>query len=329
MAHLHPVYDTDPHFSIDPDTRFILYLSEDPLIIIQGDHNSERYTFELPRYIEGHDMLECNMVQVHYINISSTNTKTRKTGVYEVIDLQPHPDDENILVCSWLISQNATQLEGSLSFVLHFMCTSGYRIDYAWGTSVYSSVTISSGIGNEDLVVDQYADILQNWYMELIAAGTTGTNIVMQAHEKALADIEDAKTKAINEIEAVEVIYELEEEIINNIRSTESNVLNNISSATDQIETAKTDALANITNAENNALTNVTNAKNDTLATIETAKNEAVESVTNTEKSTYATKVQLNDYALKTDLNAYAKTEVLGTQVTYRVEGTTLYINTK
>lgn len=69
MPHSHSIYDTDKHFLIDPSTRSITALS-DKLTLIQYDHNCERYTFEIPRIIEGHDMSDCDSVEIHFDNIS-------------------------------------------------------------------------------------------------------------------------------------------------------------------------------------------------------------------------------------------------------------------
>lgn len=55
-------------FLIDPVTRAITTSSE-KLHVMQFDHNSERLTFEMPRYIEGHDMSVCNQVEAHFLNI--------------------------------------------------------------------------------------------------------------------------------------------------------------------------------------------------------------------------------------------------------------------
>lgn len=48
MGHTHNVYDTDTHFSINPVTRMIKNESSKKVTLIQHDHNSERFTFELP-----------------------------------------------------------------------------------------------------------------------------------------------------------------------------------------------------------------------------------------------------------------------------------------
>ena len=227
MAHLHPVYDTDPHFSIDSTTRAITYESIEKLIIVQGDHNSQRYTFEMPRYIDGHDMMLCDTVQVHYINIDSTNSRTRSIGLYQVTDMQLATDDENVIVCSWLISQNATKYVGTLNFILRFMCTSGSMVDYAWSTAVYSSVTIATSIDNADFIVEQYADILQEWYTNLVMAGTTSVNAINQSTEDSLSAIElnkeigltaieQAKNDAVNTLKN-QVIDGIQEEVLDKI----------------------------------------------------------------------------------------------------------------
>ena len=199
MAHLHPVYDTDPHFSIDSTSRGITYESTERLVIVQGDHNSQRYTFELPRYIDGHDMMLCDLVQVHYINIESGG-RGRSTGVYKVTDMQLATDDDQVVVLSWLLSQNATKYVGSLNFVIRFVCTSGSKIDYAWSTTVYSAVAIITSIDNAELVVEQYADVLEQWYMELLMAGSSSADTVYAARDQAVEDVGDAKDAAIAEV---------------------------------------------------------------------------------------------------------------------------------
>lgn len=199
MAHLHPVYDTDPHFVVDTDTRSITYPSGDKLILIQMDHNSQRYTFEMPRYIDGHDMMLCDLVQIHYININSENTKVRGTGIYIVTDLQLSEEDENTVIWSWLVSQNATKYIGSLNFAIRFACSSGSKIDYSWNTRVYNGIAVSTSINNNDLVIEQYEDTLQAWYMELLFTGTSGVNIVAEARDNALTVIDEAANSAATE----------------------------------------------------------------------------------------------------------------------------------
>ena len=102
MAHLHPVYDTDPHFIINSTSRVITYSSKEKLILVQGDHNSQRYTFEIPRYIDGHDMAKCDRVQIHYTNIDSATGRNRSYGVSIIDDLQISYSK------TWVIKSNAS-----------------------------------------------------------------------------------------------------------------------------------------------------------------------------------------------------------------------------
>ena len=76
MRHIHSIYDTDQHFIIDPIDRSITSEAE-KVTLMQNDHLSERFTFELPRYIEGHDMSLTDKVEVHYLNIDGANKRTR------------------------------------------------------------------------------------------------------------------------------------------------------------------------------------------------------------------------------------------------------------
>lgn len=168
MAHLHPVYDTDPHFAVDSTSRVISYSSKEKLLLVQGDHNCQRYTFEMPRYIDGHDMTKCDRVEIHYTNIDGSNNKYRSYGLYKVTDMQTSTEDENVLVFSWLISHQATLYVGITNFIIRFACTTKGEIDYVWNTGVYTSVVIASTIDNSENVIGQY---YENLIPENIKAG--------------------------------------------------------------------------------------------------------------------------------------------------------------
>ena len=51
MAHSHAIIDDDLYFTIDPSTREIKNESQ-KVKLMQYDHNSEQFTFELPRFVE-------------------------------------------------------------------------------------------------------------------------------------------------------------------------------------------------------------------------------------------------------------------------------------
>ena len=159
MALKHSVYDTDTHFSINPITKVLKNGSSSKNTLVQYDHNSERITFEIPRYIEGHDMSLCNVVEVHFDNINA-KTMEQNSDVYKVEDLQISPDDDSVVILSWLVSDNATQHAGSLNFVIRFSCTEDDgTVLYAFNTIPYSGISISAGIYNSKAVIERHPDI--------------------------------------------------------------------------------------------------------------------------------------------------------------------------
>lgn len=170
MAHKHSIYDTDPHFSIEPLTR-IIENESGKINITQYDHNSERFTFEIPRLVDGHDMSMCNLVEIHYDNTDGKNTSS---DVYEVEDIQISPKSSGIVIFSWLISGNATRHAGQLNFSISFQCTAADgTVDYEWGTSTYEGIRINPRIRNSEATMQANADTLAKWKTELFGIGDT------------------------------------------------------------------------------------------------------------------------------------------------------------
>lgn len=198
MAHKHSVYDTDTHFIIDGVTRAVKNASQTKTMLVQHDHNSERFTFEIPRMVDGHDMSICNSVQVHYINIDSTDKTKKTSGVYEITDIQISPDSDDVVICSWLISGNATKYVGNLSFVVRFACVSDDgTLDYAWNTATHSAVSVSTGIYNGEAVVEEYVDVLEQWRQELFSADVVELEATVVRHTpQELTEEQKAQARA-------------------------------------------------------------------------------------------------------------------------------------
>lgn len=150
MAHTHDMFDTDQYFSINENTRAITYEGDGIPVITQGDRNSERFTFELPRYIDGHDMTKCNVAQVHFVNINTSDPAERISDIYDMDDLQVDVEDDELALCTWLINANATKYVGSLNFALRFACTNGNVVEYSWSTIPYTKIVIASTIDNSE-----------------------------------------------------------------------------------------------------------------------------------------------------------------------------------
>ena len=191
MAHKHNVYDTDKHFMIDPITRKITSLSGKTRLM-QYDHNSERFTFQMPRYVEGHDMSLCDTIGINYLNLSSDKLYSSE-GPYPVLDMQISPDGDDVIIFSWLISGNSTMYVGSLNFAISFECTADGVVDYAWHTDIYDGIRVNEGIKNDGSdVVLEYHDILAQWESNLFGAGDSAIQRIKEAEEAAIEAIRAA-----------------------------------------------------------------------------------------------------------------------------------------
>lgn len=188
MGHKHGVRDTGAHFTIDQFTRQIKNDSAEKTTIVQYDHNSERLTFEIPLYVDGHAMTLCDLIEIHFINIA-TDGKSQNPGVYEVTDIKAEGEKA---IFTWLISQEATQLAGSLNFFIVFKCTENGVTVYRWGTEIYKNLAISAGMDNGEAVLTEYPDILAQWKAQLFDASNTAVTNVATAEANALAAIEAA-----------------------------------------------------------------------------------------------------------------------------------------
>lgn len=215
MAHIHDVYDTGKHFEINGISRFIKETSTTKLVLVQGDHKSEVVTFKMPRYIDGHDMLLCNKIRVHYINIE-TKTNNTSADIYEVTDLKLCKDceeeEEESIVFTWTIEAPATKYFGSLSFLIKFECTEGENILYQWNTARYVNVNVLDGIDNSEVFVDKYSNVLEEWYNTLMGESETVASLVETAGqqledcEKATKNCTEATNRCVSATEDAEAV---------------------------------------------------------------------------------------------------------------------------
>jgi hypothetical protein len=241
-------YSADPHFIVNPDTQE-LELSpllddeenEIELRFIKGSHNSKRMTFELPRYIEDHDMSLCNKIRVHFINISEEDSEIREEGVYEVDDLQILKTDNkpDRVVCTWLVSQNATKHVGTLNFIISFAVIYGSKLEYSWNTGTYINIPVRESYDNGEYVAMKYTDILEEWHQKLIDDSTSGVNAIITQMNDAVDIIRYEKQNALDDISngkdtATENIGYEKQLAIEKIKSEEAASIGNINNEKDK-----------------------------------------------------------------------------------------------
>lgn len=202
MVHLHEVRDTDSHYVIDPITRAIANANSAKNTLMQGDHNSEIYTFEIPRYVEGHDMTLCNAIRIHFNDISADKANQSR-DFYPVEDMHLDEVQTGTLVFSWLVSGNATMYAGLLSFRIQFLCINDSGVvTYKWHTDVFKGITISDGFDNSETAIEEYSDVIAKWEAELFGAGDSVIENIQNAAGEQIASIEEARSAAVSAVEA-------------------------------------------------------------------------------------------------------------------------------
>lgn len=257
------VVDTDAHFIIDAITRKIKNTG-DKKELVQGDHNSERFTFECPRYIEGHDMTLVNKIIVNYMNVSIS-------GAYEVDDLTS--DDEKITF-SWLISKNATENVGKLVFAISFKCVQeDEKITYEWHTTINDDIRIIDGLNNETSIVEDNVDILEQWKRELFGASDGEVSKIQEASNQAQTEIEELTTASKNAIgdlatNSRKAIAEISTTAKNDIETLATNSKKEISDLTEEKKTELNNLNDDITTNANSlkeAIVNAADAKKEEI----------------------------------------------------------------
>lgn len=168
------VYDTDARFVIDPVSGDIENKSLKETIA-RYSHNSEVFTFEIPRNI-GHDPVECNLIEIHYININARNKTETSEGIYKVNDICECSEDATKAVFTWKIDGSATAFAGTLSFSIHFKCIdSEGKCLYRLPIKTYSKITVTDAIDNSRAVIEEHHDIIAEWEARISAAEESST----------------------------------------------------------------------------------------------------------------------------------------------------------
>lgn len=199
-VHTHPVPDTDTYFIIDPITRQIENTNRKKTVVMQYDHNSERFTFELPRYIDGHDMMECTSVTVNVDNIEVVESDGVEvvgprvnSDAPDMTDLRVHPNDPEKVICSWCISRNSTQLAGILSFHIEFKCAdSSGNVVYEWSTDNFDKIEVRTRKKNGEAAVVEHTDLLEQWRTRIFGAGDSVMANIAAEGEAQVAVVQEA-----------------------------------------------------------------------------------------------------------------------------------------
>ena len=187
MAHNHDIFDTDVSFVIDPITKAITTESS-KLYLVQYDHNSELYTFEIPRKVEGHDMADSDEILISYENM--TKKKDQVNTGETLADSVVAEDD--VLKFTWRITRNSTQLAGYLTFSVTFRChDEDNNIIYEFGTDTFKRITVIEKKRFTQAIIENNPDLIAQIRKEVLEDAVTEDDL-SDAINTALARAKDS-----------------------------------------------------------------------------------------------------------------------------------------
>jgi hypothetical protein len=187
------ICDSDKHFELNIVTG-ALVSNMQKVSLIRGSHNSERFSFDFPRYIECQDLTQCNKVEVHFINVGNETNK----GARPIEDVRVVEGENDKITFSWLIDGECTKYAGSLSFVIHFKIEEDGKLKYKYPTGIFKGITINDGIDNGEAIIEDYNDIITEWMAEIEA---NIDNVVQDAVQSVVEEnIGEAVEEAVNAI---------------------------------------------------------------------------------------------------------------------------------
>lgn len=266
MTHFHPTYDNDKRVVINGITRDVVVSDVNKPVLIQYDNNSEVVTFEVDRYVEGHDLSLSNKVEVHYNNLDVAGRRSSK-GLYEATDLRVNPDNKTRVLVSWYISDKATQYEGTLNFVLAFSCLEDdvYNV-YRWNSHI-ATFYVSAGINNTEYLENTYADVLEMWKQTLFGIGDTEEARMVAMSETQQELIERVGEEVIRTVEeAKESLDEKAKQLLATIPDTSEELQNTVNELLESDYIPKTTIDGNvITETYNDGHKRVTTIDGDTV----------------------------------------------------------------
>ena len=216
----HEVIDDDTHFIIDPVTRTITNPDSADIVLMQHDHNSEIFTFEIPKVIEGHDILGTSaIVQIHFRNISLDGKESSSGLSMASPRYSKEADNGKTVLFSWSIPRDATMYNGILAFAIRIACTNNnFVIQYDWHTEIFAGIPVLETIDNSDSEAKVFEELLARYKDELCES------LVSKVTEQLNADMNSITSKVtILETNVNGLIANLEE-MDNKLNQLENNI---------------------------------------------------------------------------------------------------------
>jgi hypothetical protein len=168
MANHSPIKDTGAFFTIVPETREVTVPKTHKVIGVVGDHLAEQLTFEIPQYIDGHDIGGCARRYVSWANVDGEPGNDQLNELTE----RPEGAKEGMLYFTWTIRDRLAAAKGLVQFSVHFEDIDDQGVTlYHWGTTncknceILDSVNHAVGtykaiwVAGDTLVIEDYTPV--------------------------------------------------------------------------------------------------------------------------------------------------------------------------
>lgn len=139
------IEDESARLQIVASTRKVTVPSACKIIGTVGDHNSEQLTFQCPKTIDGHDVMNCALHYIIYQNAAGGKGRV-------AVKPEQNPDAEDSMVFTWLISSGVTAAAGNISFSVYFVDleADGVTVAYRWSTTNNGELQVLPNVGFTD-----------------------------------------------------------------------------------------------------------------------------------------------------------------------------------
>lgn len=103
-------------------------------IAYEGDVNSQKITFKLPRTHEGHDLADCSLKVIRWKN---TNIKAEDSSNLKVINI-----DTTSIIVEWIVPPAAFVVAGNIEVAISFYDVLNESLAFSWNTAAFSGFRV-------------------------------------------------------------------------------------------------------------------------------------------------------------------------------------------
>lgn len=137
--------DTEESHIVIGSDRIITVPDALKRIAVQYDHNVETATFDCPRYWDGRDLSEMDIL-INWIRSDGYNDK------YQAESVTIDESDESIIHFDWTIERDITEVSGNLTFSVcgRKLNDNGVEMQH-WNSEINKDLYVSEGINCDDV----------------------------------------------------------------------------------------------------------------------------------------------------------------------------------